>query len=55
MAINNPPLTDNSTLNIVLLEDVREINLIEQRQLKLLADIRASTSFADLQIRIDQK
>ncbi len=55
MAINNPPLTDNSTLNIVLLEVVREINLIEQRQLKLLADIRASTSFADLQIRIDQK
>jgi len=55
MAINNPPLTDNSTLNVVLLEVVREINLIEQRQLQLLADIRASTSFADLQTRIDQK
>jgi len=53
--INNPPLTDNSTLNMVLLEIIREINLIEQRQLKLLADIRASTNFADLQSRIDQR
>lgn len=55
MAINNPPLTDNSTLNMVLLEVIQEVNLIEQRQLKLLADIRAATSFADLKIRIDQK
>jgi len=53
--INNPPLTDNSTLNMVLLEIIREVNLIEQRQLKLLADIRASTNFADLQSRIDQR
>ena len=53
--INNPPLTDNSTLNMVLLEIIREVNLIEQRQLKLLADIRASTNFADLQVRIDQR
>ena len=55
MAINNPPLTDNSTLNMALLEVIREINLIEQRQLKLLADIRASSNFADLQTRIDKK
>ena len=55
MAINNPPLTDNSTLNMVLLEVVREVNLIEQRQLKLLADIRAASNFADLKIRIDQR
>ena len=53
--INNPPLTDNRTLNMALLEIIREVNLIEQRQLKLLSDIRASTNFADLQSRIDQK
>ena len=55
MAINNPPLTDNSTLNMILLEVVREINLIEQRQLKLYEDIRLATDFADLKIRIDQR
>jgi|TARA_R110000803_G_scaffold59908_1_gene118909 hypothetical protein len=55
MAINNPPLTENSTLNMSLLEMIREINLLEQRQLKLYEDIRKATSFADLQIRIDQR
>jgi len=55
MAINNPPLTENSTLNMVLLEVIREINLLEQRQLKLLSDIRASSNFADLKVRIDQQ
>ena len=55
MAINNPPLTDNSTLNMVLLEVIREVNLLEQRQLKLLEDIRQATNFADLQVRIDKK
>lgn len=55
MAINNPPLTDNSTLNMILLEVIREVNLLEQRQLKLLQDIRQATSFADLQVRIDKK
>jgi hypothetical protein len=55
MAINNPPLTDNSTLNMVLLEVIREVNLLEQRQLKLLEDIRQATNFADLQVRIDRK
>ncbi len=54
MPINNPPLTDNSTLNIVLLELVRQVNFLEQSQLKLLADIRASSNFADLQARIDK-
>jgi hypothetical protein len=54
MPINNPPLTDNSTLNIVLLELVRQVNFLEQAQLKLLTDIRSSSSFADLQARIDK-
>jgi len=55
MAINNPPLTDNSTLNMSLLELIREVNLLEQKQLKLYEDIRKSTDFADLKIRIDQR
>jgi len=55
MAINNPPLTDNSTLNMALLEVIKEINLLEQKHLKLLADIKASSNFADLQTRINQK
>jgi hypothetical protein len=55
MAINNPPITENSTLNLTLLEIVRQINILEQAQLKLLTDIRLSTNFADLKIRIDKK
>ena len=52
MAINNPPLTDNSTLNMSLLEIVTELNLLQQQNVKLLADIRNATNFADLKIRI---
>ena len=55
MSINNPPLTDNSTLNLTLLEMVREINLLEQQRVKLLTDIKNSTNFADLQSRINQE
>jgi len=55
MAINNPPLTDNPTLNMSLLEMVRAINLLQQRQLKLYEDIRLATDFADLKVRIDQR
>jgi|TARA_R110000751_G_scaffold37153_4_gene90293 hypothetical protein len=55
MAINNPPITENSTLNLTLLEMVRQINILEQAQLKLLTDIRLATNFADLQVRIDKK
>jgi hypothetical protein len=54
MAINNPPLTDNSTLNMSLLEIVTEINLLQQQNVKLLADIRAATDFANLKVRIDE-
>ena len=52
MAVNNPPLTDNPTLNMSLLEIVKELNLIEQRQLKLITDIKSATNFADLKIRV---
>jgi hypothetical protein len=54
MAINNPPLTENSTLNMSLLEIVTEINLLQQQNVKLLADIRAATDFANLKVRIDE-
>ena len=54
MAINNPPLTENPTLNMSLLEIVTEINLLQQQNVKLLADIRAATDFADLKVRIDK-
>ena len=52
---NNPPITESSTLNITLLELVREVNLLQSQNLKLLQDIRDATNFADLKIRIDQK
>ena len=55
MAINNPPLTDNSTLNLTLLELVTEVNLLQQQNARLLDDIRKATNFADLKIRIDKK
>jgi hypothetical protein len=55
MTINNPPITESSTLNITLLELVREVNLLQSQNLKLLQDIRDATNFADLKIRIDQK
>ena len=41
--------------NITLLELVREVNLLQSQNLKLLQDIRDATNFADLKIRIDQK
>jgi len=55
MSITNPPLTESMTLNATLLDLVREVNLLEQSQLKLLEDIRKATNFADLQIRIDKR
>jgi len=54
MALQNPPITDDATLDFTLLEMVRLINELEQKNLKLIKDIRESTNFADLQTRIDQ-
>jgi len=54
MAITNPPITDDSTLDFTLLELIKLINELEQKNLKLIQDIRDATSFADLQARIDQ-
>jgi len=55
MAILNPPLTDQPSLDFTMLEIVREINILQQQNLRLIQDIRNSTNFADLQVRIDKK
>ena len=55
MAINNPPQTDDPNVNFILLEIIKELNLRQEEHLRLLADIRAATSLADLQERIDKK
>jgi len=55
MAINNPPITENATLNLTLFELVQEVNLLQQQHLKLLQDIRDAADLADLKVRIDQK
>ena len=52
MAIQNPPLTQDKTLNFALLELVREVNTSEQRLLKLIETIKTASDFADLQARI---
>ena len=54
MALQNPPITDDTTLDFTLLEMVRLINELEQKHLELLKDIREATDFADLKTRIDQ-
>jgi hypothetical protein len=54
MAIQNPPITENSTLDFVLFEMVRQINELEQKNLKLLADIKSASDFADLQTKVQE-
>tara|TARA_R100001377_G_scaffold83275_1_gene64566 strand:+ start:1886 stop:2053 length:168 start_codon:yes stop_codon:yes gene_type:complete len=55
MAILNAPLTNDSSLDYTLFELVREVNILQAQHLKLLQDIRSSTNFADLKVRIDIK
>lgn len=52
MAIQNPPLTDNSALNYVLLEIIRQVNNDEQRLLQLIDQIKTSADFVELQERV---
>jgi len=54
MAITNPPITEDSTVSFTLLELINTVNELEQKNLKLLQDIRDATDFADLKVRIDQ-
>tara|TARA_X000001388_G_scaffold68930_1_gene57074 strand:- start:1306 stop:1473 length:168 start_codon:yes stop_codon:yes gene_type:complete len=55
MAINNPPITENATLNLTLFKLVEEVNLLREQNLKLLQDIRDAVDLADLKVRIDKK
>ena len=55
MAINNPPITENATLNLTLFQILQELNLVKEQQLKLLQDIRDANDLANLKIRIDEK
>tara|TARA_R110000824_G_scaffold166319_2_gene343106 strand:- start:443 stop:610 length:168 start_codon:yes stop_codon:yes gene_type:complete len=55
MAILNAPLTNDSALDYTLFELVREVNILQEQNLKLLQDIRNATDFADLKVRIDIK
>lgn len=52
MAIQNPPITEQSSLDFTLLEMVKLINELEQQNLKLINDIKESTNFADLQNKV---
>jgi len=54
MAIQNPPITENPTLDLTLLELITLINSLEQKNLKLINDIRTATSFTDLQTKVDE-
>ena len=53
MAIQNPPITDNSSLDFTLLELIRLINDLESKNLKLINDIKTATNFADLQTKVN--
>ena len=54
MAVQNPPITDNPSLDFTLLEMIKLINELEQRNNRLIKDIRESTNFADLQSKVSQ-
>jgi len=54
MAIQNPPITKDSTLNFALLEIIRELNSSEQRLLKLISQIKSATDFVDLQNKVNE-
>jgi len=55
MAIQNPPITDQPTLDFTLLEMVKLINALEQQNIQLIKDIKEATDFADLQAKVNRK
>ena len=55
MTIPNPPLTDDKTLNLVLLLLVQEINKLQQKQNTLRSDITEATDFAALQTKVNNR
>ena len=54
MAIQNPPLVEDTDLNFTLLEIITLINSLEQKNLKLINDISTATNFANLQTKVDE-
>jgi|TARA_E500000305_G_C4009753_1_gene232034 hypothetical protein len=54
MAIPNAPLTDNPSLDLTLLELINQFNILEQKHLKLIEDIKAASSLSDLQTRVEE-
>lgn len=54
MANNQPPVTDNRTLNSWLIESTKNVRLLEQELLQLKQDIREATDFADLQKKVKE-
>ena len=54
MAVQNPPSTGNPEVDFILLDLVTFVNFLEQKNLKLINDIREATDLADLQTRIDE-
>lgn len=53
MAIQNPPITDNPSLDFTLLELIKLINDLESKNLELINDIKTATNFADLQTKVN--
>jgi len=53
MSIQNPPITENPSLDFTLLELIRLINDLENKNLKLINDIKTATNFADLQTKVN--
>ena len=53
MSIQNPPITENPSLDFTLLELIRLINDLENKNLKLINDIKTATNIADLQTKVN--
>ena len=54
MPVQNPPITKESALDFTLLEMVKLINDLEQKNNILIRNIRESTNFADLQAKVNR-
>jgi hypothetical protein len=55
MAIQQPPITEDSSLNFTLLELINLINKLESDNVALIKDIKAATNFADLQAKVNAR
>jgi len=54
MAIQNPPISEDTSLAFTLLELITLVNSLEQKNLKLLADIETASDFAELKVKVQQ-